>query len=109
MNIKEKLQGKNITLKGLLLIIAIGVWIIALQNLGVIPINQKVKVVETVRIVGDVDANVSGSVSVDNIVDVNVDNTVDVNLDGVLGYPVGCRRSYTIDGREYQAIDVSIR
>lgn len=101
MNIKEKLQGKNITLKGLLLIIAIGVWVIALQNLGVIPINQKVKVVETVRIVGDVDANVSGSVS--------VDNTVDVNLDEVLGYPVGCRRSYTIDGREYQAIDVSIR
>ena len=95
MNIKEKLQGKNITLKGLLLIIAIGVWVIALQTLGVIPINQKVKVV------GDVDANVSGSVS--------VDNTVDVNLDEVLGYPVGCRRSYTIDGREYQAIDVSIR
>lgn len=101
MNIKGKSQGKNITLKGLLLIIAIGVWVIALQNLGVIPINQKVKVVETVRIVGDVDANVSGSVS--------VDNTVDVNLDKVLGYPVGCRRSYTIDGREYQAIDVSIR
>ena len=101
MNIKGKSQGKNITLKGLLLIIAIGVWVIALQNLGVIPINQKVKVVEAVRIVGDVDANVSGSVS--------VDNTVDVNLDKVLGYPVGCRRSYTIDGREYQAIDVSIR
>lgn len=109
MNIKEKLQGKNITLKGLILVTAIGIWVIALQNLGVIPVSQKVKVVEVVRVVGNVNADVSGSVSVDNTVDVNVGNTVDVNLDEVLGYPVGCRRSYTIDGREYQSIDVSIR
>lgn len=101
MSIKEKLQGKNITLKGLILVTAIGIWVIALQNLGVIPVSQKVKVVEVVRVVGNVNADVSGSVS--------VDNTVDVNLDEVLGYPVGCRRSYTIDGREYQSIDVSIR
>ena len=40
---------------------------------------------------------------------VDVDNTVDVNLDEVLGRPVGCRTSYTIDGREYQAIDVCNR
>ena len=109
MNIKEKLQGNNITLKWLILVTAIGIWVIALQNIGVIPISQKVKVVEVVRVVGNVDADVFGHVSIDNIVDVNVDNTVDVNLDEVLGYPVGCRRSYTIDGREYHSIDVSIR
>jgi hypothetical protein len=109
MSIKEKLQGENTTLKGLILVAAIGIWVIALQNLGVIPISQKVKVVEVVRVVGNVNADVSGSVRVDNIVDVNVDNTVDVNLDEVLGYPIGCRRSYTIDGREYHSIDVSVR
>ena len=51
-----------------------------------------------------------GSVDVDNTVSVrgsvDVDNTVDVNLYEVLGRPVGCRTSYTIDGREYKAIDV---
>ena len=54
-----------------------------------------------------------GSVDVDNTVSVrgrvNVDNTVDVNLDEVLGHPVGCRKSYTIDGRDYHAIDVCNR
>ena len=32
--------------------------------------------------------------------------TVDVNLEEVIGHTVGCHRSYTKDGREYQAIDV---
>jgi len=54
-----------------------------------------------------------GNVGVDGSVEVcgsvDIDNTVDVNLDEVLGRPVGCRTSYTIDGREYQSIDVSNR
>ena len=50
---------------------------------------------------GDIDADVSGSVS--------VDNEVDVNLERVLGYRVGCHESYTIDGKDYHAIDVTIR
>lgn len=76
---------------------------IVLQNLGVIPISQRVKVV------GMVDTYVSGSVDIDNTVDVEVSNTVDVNLEEVIGHSVGCRRSYTIDGTDYHSIDVSVR
>lgn len=47
---------------------------------------------------GRVDAEVSGDVSVDNIVDVNVQQ--------VLGGMVGAHRSYTMNGREFWAIDV---
>lgn len=102
MSLGEKLSSK-ITVYGTLLSIAIGVWVIVLQNLGVIPISQRVKVV------GMVDANVSGSVDIDNTVDVEVSNTVDVNLEEVIGHSVGCRRSYTIDGTDYHSIDVSVR
>jgi hypothetical protein len=102
MSLGENLSSK-ITVYGILLSIAIGVWVIVLQNLGVIPISQRVKVV------GMVDAYVSGSVDIDNTVDVEVSNTVDVNLEEVIGHSVGCRRSYTIDGTDYHSIDVSIR
>ena len=47
---------------------------------------------------GNLDAQVLGSV--------DVTNTVDVNLEEVIGHTVGCHRSYTKGGREYQAIDV---
>ena len=77
-----------------LIIGSIGVWVLVLQNFGVFgEKSQKVYVTG-----GDIDADVRGSVS--------VDNTVDVNVDEVLGYPIGCHTSYTINGREYQAIDV---
>lgn len=110
MSLGEKLSSK-IAVYGILLSIAIGVWVIVLQNLGVIPISQRVKVV------GIVDAYVSGSVDIDNTVDVEVwntvdvevSNTVDVNLEEVLGHSVGCRHSYTIDGTDYHSIDVSAR
>ena len=48
-----------------------------------------------------------GEIEVEGYVDIG--NTVDVNLDQVLGRPVGCRKSYTIDGREFVAIDVCNR
>lgn len=52
---------KKLTFQNILLIfIAIGIWVIVLQKLGVIRIPEKV------------DADVSGSVDVDNTVDVNV-------------------------------------
>jgi len=61
-------QSKKISLKTILIVIAIGVWVIVLQNAGVIPTDQRVKVVNIV----DADAHVSGRVSVDNTVDVNI-------------------------------------
>ena len=75
------LKTKNISLKAILIIIAVGVWAMVLQNAGIIPTNQNVKVVNTVDAYvdgGRIDANVSGSVS--------VDNTVNVNIHAINGY-----------------------
>lgn len=82
----------------LLLIIAVGVWVIVGKlNIGT----------QDVRVVNTVDVEVDNRVAVEGWVEVS--NTVDVNLDKVLGYPVGCRESYTIDGQKYHSIDVCDR
>ena len=79
----------------------IGIVIIAVCSI-IIVIQGKRKGTQDVYVNGGrISADVSGNVS--------VGNTVDVNLDKVLGYSVGCHKSYTINGREYQAIDVTIR
>jgi hypothetical protein len=96
------LKSNDLFIKVILITIAIGIWGLFFQNLGILKSKQSVYVSG-----GFIDADVSGSVEVSGSVD--IDNTVDVNLDEVLGYPVGCRTSYTIDGRQYQSIDVSIR
>ena len=72
------MDSKNISQKVVLITIAVGIWAIVLQNAGVIPTSQNVKVVNTVDVSGNVDANISGSVS--------VDNTVDINIEEVNGY-----------------------
>ena len=55
----KKNQLKNLSLKSILVIIAIGIWMLVLQNLGIIPVTQDVRVRNTI------DADVSGSVYVD--------------------------------------------
>lgn len=55
---------KDLSLKSILLAIAIGIWILVLQNLGIIPVSQSVNVTNEVE--------VDGSVSIDNTVDVSV-------------------------------------
>ncbi|WP_302495016.1 zinc-ribbon domain-containing protein [uncultured Prevotella sp.] len=55
----KKIQLKNLSLKGILVIIAIGIWMLVLQNLGIIPVTQDVRVKNTI------DADVSGRVYVD--------------------------------------------
>ena len=67
-------KSKNISLKAILISIGLGVWVMVLQNAGIIP-----KVVgtengtQTVYVTGgNIDADVSGSVNVDNTVDVNI-------------------------------------
>ena len=47
---------------------------------------------------GRIDADVSGGVY--------IENTVDVNVDEVMGRQIGSHKSYTIDGKDYHAIDV---
>ena len=75
-------KSKNISLKAILIAIGLGIWVIVLQNGGVIPTKQNVYVKG-----GYVD--VSGSVDIDNTVSVqgsvDVDNTVSVSIDEVLG------------------------
>ena len=70
-------KSMNITLKGILISISLGIWIIVLQNTGLIPTNQNVYVKG-----GYVD--VSGNVKVDGSVD--VDNTVDINVSKINGH-----------------------
>ena len=71
-------KSKNYLLKSILIFIAVGIWALVLQNAGVIPTNQNVKVVN------EIDANVRGSVEVGGTV--SVGNTVDVNIYEINGY-----------------------
>jgi hypothetical protein len=58
------------SLKIIFVAIAIGIWVIILQNAGVIPTAQNVKVVNKVGVQGYV--SVGGSVDVGNTVNVKV-------------------------------------
>ena len=64
------------TLKLILSAIAIGVWTLVFQNLGLIPNIQKV------RVVNKVNPNVANTIKAD----VSIDNTVDVNIHQINGY-----------------------
>lgn len=74
--------------KGMIAIATVGIWILVLQNFGIIPISQSVYVENTVDVTGKV--GVTGSVDVDNTVhvsgSVDVDNAVDVNLQYINGH-----------------------
>jgi hypothetical protein len=72
-------QSKNTFLKTILTVMTIGIWMIVLQNAGVVPTKQNVYVKG-----GYIDADVSGSVRVSNSVEVEVGNTVSVSIDEVL-------------------------
>lgn len=65
----KKIQWKNLSLKSILVSIAIGIWMLVLQNLGIIPIAQDVRVKKAVEVSGKVD----------------IDNTVDINLQEING------------------------
>lgn len=62
-------KSKNISLKAILIIIAVGIWIAAFQNAGIIPTEQHVKVTNTV----DTYSTVTGEVEIENMVDVNIE------------------------------------
>lgn len=67
-------KSKNISLKAILIIIAVGLWITVFQNAGIIPTEQRVRVTNTV----DANASVTG--------EVEIENTVDVNIEAINGY-----------------------
>ena len=72
-------KTKNISLKAILIVIAVGIWVIVLQNTGIIPTKQNVYVKG-----GYIVADVNGSVDVSG--SVSVDNTVDINIKAVNGF-----------------------
>lgn len=79
--LKEKITQLikfGVSLKGMIAMSTIGIWILVLQNLGIIPVRQSVYVENTVEVKGNVSARVYGRV--------NVDNTVDVNLSEINGH-----------------------
>lgn len=88
-----KKNESNTYNRTILILIAIGVWFLVLQNMGVMVGSRKVKLDEPIRVKGDME----------------VKNTVDVNVSKVLGRPVGSSRSYELDGVEYHTIHVSPR
>lgn len=67
-------KGKNLSLKAILIAIGAGIWVLVLQNAGIIPKLVGAKNgIQTVYVTGgSIDADVSGSVSVDNTVDINI-------------------------------------
>lgn len=71
-------KTKNISLKAILIVIGLGIWILVLQNAGIIPTRQNVYVKG-----GYIDADINGVVNVRGSVD--VDNTVDININEING------------------------
>ena len=94
-----ELKLKSNLSKVILIIMTIGIWVVVLQNAGIIPTKNIVYVKG-----GYIEADVSGSVYVSGSVDVSgsvsIDNEVDVNLSSVNGHSnafYGPGRSGTYD------------
>lgn len=94
--------NKCLSLKGLVALATIGIWVLVLQNFGIIPVNQNVYVDGGhVHVSGEVDARVRGSVE--------VDNTVDVNLYKINGYRNVFFNNPRIDEKDkYYVIPVTV-
>jgi hypothetical protein len=94
-------KNSNVSLRPVLIVIALGIWTLVLQNTDVIPAYHRVHVDNTVStkvVSGEIDADVSGSVS--------IENAVDVNLAGINGSSQVFYRD--VDGM-YNLIGVTIR
>ena len=86
----KKISISNKTFnRTLLSMLAIGIWIVVLQNAGIIPRIKK----QTIWVEGITDVRVKGSVDIGNTVDVrgyvNVDNEVDVEVSNI--WPIDVR------------------
>jgi hypothetical protein len=72
-----ELKFSNKSYNPILIAIALGIWVLVLQNAGIIETQKEVKVLNTVDVQGNVD--VEGSVNA------NIDNTVDINVRAING------------------------
>lgn len=76
------------------LLIVIGVWILVLQNMGILPNHTKVDNQEDIEFPNRMEVTGAGA--------------VDVNIDRVLNYPIGCHASY-IDANGIQRWSIDAR
>lgn len=79
-------KSKEVSLKIILSFIALGIWIMVLQNIGVIPVSQKRVWITNSEIDVRGSVDIDGGVEINNTVDVNIENTVDVNIAEINGY-----------------------
>lgn len=79
-------KGKNISLKAILIAIGAGIWVLVLQNAGIIPkLVGTENGTQTVYVTGgNINADVDGTVDVRGSVDVG--NTVDINIHEINGH-----------------------
>ncbi|MEX0813261.1 MAG: hypothetical protein WD048_13665 [Chitinophagales bacterium] len=89
------MDKNNLSLKAILAVIGAGIWVIVLQNAGILPGNQKVNVVNTV------DTYVHGG-QIDSIVTGNVN----VDLKWINGWHAANYKAYTINGQEFHSLGV---
>jgi len=78
-----EIKVSNKTYNPVLIAIALGIWVLVLQNAGIIDSSKVVEVSNTVDVEGAV--NIRGAVDVQGEVDANVDNIVDVNIEEING------------------------
>ena len=88
------MKKENLFQKITLLTISMGIWVLVMQNAGIISSNQNVNVVNTVGVDGSVEVN--GSVS--------INDEVEVNLTKINGWQAANYYKYKLDGEEYHAL-----
>lgn len=78
-------KSTNISLKAILIVIGAGIWVMVLQNAGIIPkLVGTENGTQTVYVTGgSIDADINGTVDVSGRV--SVGNTVDVNIHEING------------------------
>lgn len=95
----------NISLKAILITIGVGIWVMVLQNAGVIPTRQNVYVKGGYLDIENV-VRVNGSVDIDNEVKIrgSIDNTVDVDIVKINGWEAANYYEYKINGKEFHSL-----
>lgn len=97
-------KSKNISLKAIFIAIGAGIWVIVLQNAGIIPkLVGTENGTQTVYVTGgSIDADVKGTVDVSG--SVSIDNEVDVDIKKVNGWNAANYYEYTIDGKMFHSL-----
>lgn len=89
-----KNNNSNLT-QILLFSITLGVWGLFLQNLGIIPSKNEVKVVNTVSSVVN-----GGNITAE------VTNDVNIDIKKINGWPAANYNEYSIDGYEFHSLGI---